>query len=127
MQTFLMKHDRNAEAALLDEEFLNRVRERCLTAGVFSASRVARTTNLSKTVSVRECAFRFVQVEIATRVDERFGLLLPHAHHLRRFLLERHSREQILDATFRGKVGRLVGQHAIAITGCWLVAARVSS
>src|ERR1043166_545719 len=110
-----MKDHGNAQPTLLDEELLNGVRERCLTARVFPTAGVAWPTDLSEAVAVSECASGFVRIEIAVGIDQCVGLLLPHAHHLRRFFLERHAREEVLDATLGGKVGGLIGQHA----GCW--------
>ena len=38
-------------------------------------------------------------------VDEHLGLLLPDAHHLRCFLLERHSREKVRHAFLCWRAG----------------------
>src|SRR5689334_16328812 len=110
-----MKDHGNAQPALLDEELLNGVRERCLTARVFPAAGVARPTDLPETSTICQRALSFARGVVAWGSDQFVGLLLPHTHHLRLFFLERHAREEILDATLGGKVGGLIGQHA----GCW--------
>ena len=105
VQTLLMKDNRDAKPALLDEETLDGVRQlghRARVASLFrlvpAAAGIARTSDLAEPMPVRERAARFLEVEGAGRVDERLSLLLPDAHHLSGLLLERHSPEQVRDA-----------------------------
>ena len=47
--------------------------------------------HLADAVAMRERRARLGFIEVPRRVDERLGLLLPDAHHLRRLLFQRHS------------------------------------
>jgi hypothetical protein len=70
-----------------------------------------------------ERGFGFLEVEIAVGIDEFLGFLLPYAHHLCGFLLERHSRQEILDAFGDGQGRVFVGQgYGIGFLGgrSWL-------
>ena len=66
VQAFLVKHDGNAEPALFDEEFLNRVGELGVGARALQAAAgVARPTDLADAVAVRERGARLLDVELA--------------------------------------------------------------
>ncbi len=108
VQTFLMEDHRNAEPALFDEELLDRVGQRGLAAGIQSAAGVARPANLPNAVPVRKGRARLVGVERTFGGDERVGFLLPHAGHLRRFVLEGHAPEEVGYAARRGEISVLV-------------------
>ena len=109
-----MEHHWNAKPAVLDEESLNGVRQLRLAARILAAAGVARTADLPEAMTVAERRARFLEIEIAGRVKERAGLVVPHAHHLRGFLLERHPREEILDALRRRCVGIAIRQRSMA-------------
>ena len=112
VQAFLMEHDWNAQPAVLDEESLNGVRQLGLAARRRAAAGVARTSNLSETVSVGERGARFRIVETALLRRRGFvAFFIPDAHHLRDFLLERHAREEIGDSLVGGEISVLVWQH----------------
>jgi len=63
---------------------------------------IAGAAHLAQAAAVAERLFGFAGVEIALIVDQSFGLFLPDAHHPGGFFLQRHSRQQILDAA-RGR------------------------
>src|SRR4029077_3300543 len=79
VQTFLVEDHRNAEATLLEEELLKGVCEVGLLARRSPAARVARPADLPDAVAVGERGARLFGIELAVRVDQRRGLLLPHA------------------------------------------------
>src|SRR5437867_1941093 len=117
VQALFMKHDRNSEPTVLDEELLNGIRQLSLPARVLAslgsrrrASGIARPADLTETMTVRERSRGLGEVEVPARVDEHLSLLLPDAHHLGRFLLEGHTREEIADALLGGRLWRLVRQ-----------------
>ena len=123
VQALLVEDHRDAEPRLLDEEPLNRVGQLGHRPRAQAAARVARPPNLPEAVSVAEVRAGFAGVEPALLVDEQDGLLPPHAHHLRDFLLERHPREQVGGALVRVPCPVLVrqrfcrGAHRDASTG----------
>ncbi|HTK50250.1 MAG TPA: hypothetical protein VL308_00115 [Gemmatimonadaceae bacterium] len=71
---------------------------------------VARAPDLANAVAVPECTTSLLEVESSVYIDQRLRLFLPHAHHLRRLLLERHACEQVRDAL-------LGGERWIAVNG----------
>src|SRR5260221_3179663 len=118
VQTLVMKHDRDAQPALLAEEPLNVIRELGLLARiasllrfVSSAARVARAADLPQSIAMAEGGARLRDVERTVRVHEGVGLLLPDARHLRRLFLDGHARQQILDPPFRRKCSVLKWVH----------------
>jgi hypothetical protein len=119
MQTFLVEKNGNAEAGVLDEEFLDGVgqlghlarRSAQPRGGRWRAS-VAGTANLSEPQSFREGSTRLGWIKIAFGINEYLRLFLPDAHHLRGFFLQRHVREQIGDAPAHRNLGLLVKRNS---------------
>src|SRR5262244_1601088 len=97
-----MKHHRNTEPAVFDEESLNLVRQLGLAARALAAARVTRPADLTDAAAVRERSLRFLEIELAVGVDECVRFLLPDAHHLRGLFLERHPRKEVGGALFSG-------------------------
>src|ERR1035437_866578 len=104
VQAFLVEDDWNAEPRFFEEELLDGVGELShpprvetqLRRGRWPAG-IAWTANLPDTISFFEGGVCFEIVKIAFGVHQLLRLLLPHAHHLRRLLLQRHPRKQIFD------------------------------
>ncbi len=107
VETFLVKHDGNAEARVFDKELLNGVGQLRHASRGFAAARVAGAPDLADTTAIAEGFFRFGLIEVALLVDELLGLLLPDARHLRSLLFQRHAGEEIFYAA-RGRQARIL-------------------
>ena len=120
VQAFLVKHHRDAEAAVFEEELLDGVGElrhaaRGLAFGRRGrvAARVAGAADLADAVAFFESGLGFLQVEVAMLIHELLRLLLPDAHHLRGLFLKGHPRQQIADASGGGESWILVFGRAM--------------
>ena len=60
---------------------------------VASAGGIAGATDLADAVTFAKCGLGLLQIELAVGIDELLRFLLPDAHHLRGFFLERHPPE----------------------------------
>jgi len=98
VKAFLVIHHRDAEPRVLKEEPLNRVRHLRRLAWRLAASSVARAADLAEAVPVTEVRFCLDRVKVPLAVEQQIRFLLPDAHHLRGFLLERHARKQVFHA-----------------------------
>ena len=74
VQALLVKHHRNAEAAVLEEEFLDVIREHGHAAGVFTAAGIARPSTLTQPATVAKGLLGLLEVEVALRIEHFFGL-----------------------------------------------------
>jgi hypothetical protein len=115
VQTFLVKHHRNAEPRFFDEKFLDGVGEFRRLPGVLAdasvarrAAGVARPADLANAVTFFERGLRLLKIKVAVCIEQLRGFLLPDAHHLRGFFLQRHARQQIFHAGGRGGGGIFV-------------------
>ena len=110
MQTLLVKNHRDSQAAVLDEELLDRVGEFRHAARVLALARVAGAADLAQSAAILKCGLGLLQIKIAFAIDQGLWLLLPDTEHLCGFFLQRHAREQISHSVRSGQRGILVGK-----------------
>jgi hypothetical protein len=119
VQAFLVEHDGDAEARVLEEELLDGVGQFRHGARFLAATGVGGTADLAEAAAVAKGLLRFGEIEVALFIDQLLGLLLPDAEHLHGLLFEGHAGEQVFDAARGGKFGILVsGQRGFARGTC---------
>ena len=102
VQALFVKNNRNTQTRIIQKEFLNGIGQFRRLPRVASACGIAGSTNLAKPMTLAKRGLGLLQIEFAVGIDKRFRFLLPHAHHLCGFFVERHAREEILHSLFRG-------------------------
>ena len=110
VQTFFVKNQGNAQAAVFDKEFLDRISEFGHAPRVLALSGVAGSPDLPKPVSLFESSFGFSKIEIAIAIEQQFGFFLPDTNHLRRLFVHVHPSEQIADTLFDGQIAIFVSR-----------------
>ena len=114
VQALLVEDHRNAQAAVLEEELLDGVGQLGHAASVLAAAGIARPADLSQSAAVAKRLLRLLEIEVALRIHQRLGLRLPDAQHLRGLFLQRHPREQVLDAPGGGQTGVFISGSGFA-------------
>ncbi len=96
-----MENYRNSQPRVLHKELLDRIRSLCHLAGLEPLAGVTWTPDLAESVAILEGLLGFRQVEVAVGIHQSLRLLLPDAEHLRRFFLQSHARQKVLDSLLR--------------------------
>ena len=115
VETLLVKEHRDAQTAVLDEELLDGIGQLRHPARILAAARIAGPADLADAAPLPESLLRLGQIEVAIRVHQLGGLLLPDAHHLGALLFQRHSRQQIAYAPGGGHIALAEQGHALAL------------
>jgi len=110
VQALFVEYDRNFQAAVFQEKFLDFVGEFRGLTRVLALSRVARTSYLSNAIALLEKCIGLVFVEVAVVVQHSLRAVTPDADHLRSFFFQRHAGKKVFRALFEGKFRVLVGQ-----------------
>ncbi len=102
VQAFFVENDRNSQAAVLQEKFLDFVGEFRGFARVLAFAGVAGTGHLSEAVTLFENLLWPSGVEIAVVVQHGIRTVSPNADHLRGFFFQRHARKEVFGPLFGG-------------------------
>jgi len=117
MQALLVKNHGDSKTSVLEKESLNGVGEFRHAAGFLALSRIAGAADLAESASVLKSRLGFLKIEAALGVHERFGLLLPDAHHLCGLLFQGHSGQEVFNPFGSGQSG--IAIRRIFARGRW--------
>ncbi len=78
---------------------------------IASAAGIAGTSDLAEAMTLAKADFGFLQIERSIGVDQSLRFLLPHAHHLRGFFIERHPRQQVFHSLVGRQSGVFIGRN----------------
>ena len=114
VKALFVEHDWNAQAAVLEEELLDCVRELGHAACLLATTSIAGAADLTQSAAIAKRLLSLLEIEVAGIIQHGLGLGLPDAHHLCGLFFQRHPRKQVLDAPGRGETGVLVSGSGFA-------------
>ena len=74
MQALFVEHDRDSQAAVFEEELLDRIGQHGHLASFLAATGIARPANLPQASPIAKRLLRLLEIEVALRIQHRLRL-----------------------------------------------------
>ena len=110
VQALFVEDNRNFQAAVFQEKFLDFVGEVRSLTRVLAFPGIAGTSDLPDSISLLEKCFGFLRVEVAVVIQHSFRAVAPDADHLGSFFFQSHAGKEVFGPLLGREFGILVGQ-----------------